>query len=111
MGLLFEIADYSLHQLSKVPKEISSTIHLRQWGVSGEKYTPKSPIMQTVVKKLPTKRGILSTLYDPQKTQALSVERLGKIQSELRNINTRTGFLNCIPSVTNITKMRNTTHG
>ena len=32
MGLLFEIADYSLHQLSKVPKEISCTSRLRQWG-------------------------------------------------------------------------------
>ena len=56
--------------------------------------------MHTVVKKLPTKRGISSTLYDPRKTQALSEERLGKMQSELRNINTRIGFLNCIPPVT-----------
>ena len=30
MGLLFEIADYSLHQLSRVPKEISCTSHMRQ---------------------------------------------------------------------------------
>ena len=111
MGLLFEIADYSLHQLSKVPEEISCRIRLRQWGVSGEKYTPKSSIMQTVVKNLPTKRGISSTFYDPRKTQALSVERLGKMQSKLRNINTRIGFLNCIPPVTIITKMRNTRHG
>ena len=67
MGLLFEIADYSLHELSKVPEEISCTSRLRQWRVPVEKYTPKSPIMQTVVKKLPIKRGISSTLYDPQK--------------------------------------------
>ena len=67
VGLLFEIADYSLHQLSKVLGEISCTSCPRQWGVPGEKYTPKSPIMQTVVKKLPTKRGVSSTLYDPQK--------------------------------------------
>ena len=100
MGLLFEIADYSLHQLSKVPEEISYTSRLRQCGVPGEKYTPKSPIMQTVVKKLPTKREISSTLYDPRKTQALSVERLSKMQIELRKINTRMGFSNCIPLVT-----------
>ena len=111
MGLLFEIADYSLHQLSKVPEEISHTSRLRLWGVPGEKYTPKSPILQTVVKKLPTKREISSTLYDPRKTQALSVERLSKMQSELRKINTRIGFSNCIPPVTNTTKMRNAMHG
>ena len=35
--------------------------------------------MQTVVKKLPTKRGISSTVYDLRKTQALSVERLSKM--------------------------------
>ena len=67
--------------------------------------------MQTVVKKLPTKLEISSTLYDPRNTQALSVERLSKMQSELRNINTRIGFWNCILPVTNTTKMRNTMHG
>ena len=111
MGLLFEIADYAFHQLSKVPVEISCTSRLRQWGVPGEKYIPKSPIMQTVVKKLPTKRGISNTLYDAQKTQALSVERLSKMQSEIRNINTSVGYSNCIPPVTNTPKMRNTMHG
>ena len=30
MGLFFEIADYSLHKLSKVLEEISCTSHLRQ---------------------------------------------------------------------------------
>ena len=58
IGLLLKIADYSLHQLSRVPKEILCTSRLRQWGgrgVPGEKYTPKPPIMQTVLKKLPTK--------------------------------------------------------
>ena len=54
-----------------------------QGGFPGEKYTPKSSIMQTVVKKLPTKRGISSTLHDPRKIQALSVERLSKMKSEL----------------------------
>ena len=111
MGLLFEIADYALHQLSKVPEEISCTSRLRQWGVPGEKYIPKSPIMQTVVKKLPTKRGISNTLYDAQKTQALPVERLSKMQSEIRNISTSIGYSNCIPPVTNTPKMRNTMHG
>ena len=67
--------------------------------------------MQTVVKKLPTKRGISSILYDSRKTQAHSVKRLSKIQSELWNINTRIGFSNCIPPVTNTTKIWNATHG
>ena len=64
--------------------------------------------MQTVVKKLPTRRGISSTLNDPRKTQALSVKRLSEMQSELRNTNSRFGFSNCIPPVT---KMQNTMHG
>ena len=63
------------------------------------------------MKKLPTKRAISSTLYDPRKTKSLSVERLSKIQSELRNMNTRIGFSNCIPPMTNTTKMRNTMYG
>ena len=79
MGLLFEIDDYSLHQLSRIPEEISCTSRLRHWKAPGEKYTPKSPIMHTALKKLPTKRWISSTLYDPRKTQALSVERLSKM--------------------------------
>ena len=76
MELLFEIVDYFLHQLSTVPVEISCTSRLGQWGLPGEKYSPKTRRKQTVVKKLPTKRGISSTLYDPRKTQALSVEIL-----------------------------------
>ena len=59
--------------------------------------------MQTVVKKLPTKRGISSTLYDPRKKTSSF--------SELRNINTSIEFSNCIPPVTNSTKMQNATHG
>ena len=62
--------------------------------------------MQTVVKKLPTKRRRSSTVYDPRKTQTLSVERLSKMQRELRNINTRIGLSNCIRPVTNTTKMQ-----
>ena len=60
--------------------------------------------------KLSTTRGISSTLYDPRKTQALSVERLSKMQSKLRNANARTGFSNCISPVKNTKKMPNTMH-
>ena len=45
-GFTFEIADYSLHQLSRVPEEISWASRLRQLEggrVPSEKYTPKSP--------------------------------------------------------------------
>ena len=109
MGLPFEIADYSLQELSRVPEEILCTSHLRQQGVPGDKYTPKSPIMQTR-EKLSTTRGISSTLYDPRKTQALSVERLSKMQSKLLNANARTGFSNCISPVKNTKKIPNTMH-
>ena len=52
-----------------------------------------------------------STLYDHRKTQALSVERLTKMQNELQYINIRIEFSNCIPPVTNTTKMQNAMHG
>ena len=64
--------------------------------------------MQTVVKKLPTRRGILSTLCGPRRTQTLSLERLFQMQSELWNINNGIGFSNCIPSVTNTPTTKNT---
>ena len=65
--------------------------------------------MQTY-EKLSTKRGISSTYYDPRKTQALSVERLSKMQSKLRNSNACTGFSNCISPVKNTKKMPNAMH-
>ena len=36
MALLFEIADYSLHQLKTVPDEVACTSKKRQWGVPTE---------------------------------------------------------------------------
>ena len=56
MELLFEIAGYSLHQLSKVPEEISCTRRHGKRRVPGEKCTSKSPVMQAAVKKIPIKR-------------------------------------------------------
>ena len=45
MGVYFEIADYSLHQSSRVPEEISFTSHFRQWEVPSKESKIKSLIM------------------------------------------------------------------
>ena len=37
MVLMFEIANYSLHQLKTVPEETSFTSKKRQWGVPTDK--------------------------------------------------------------------------
>ena len=106
MALLLELADYSLAQLTTVPEEIACTSRLRQWGVPGEKSTPKSPIMETVVKKLPTKKGISTTLYDPRKKQTISFDKVNKMQQNLRTINTHIGFENCMPPLSHNSSLR-----
>ena len=47
MGLLLELADYSLRGLKKVPEQ-------------------KAPVIETTIKKQADKQGINSTLYDPR---------------------------------------------
>ena len=58
MALLLELADYSLNQFTTVPEEISCTSRLRQWGVPGGNSRPKSRVMQTIVKKHVSKKGV-----------------------------------------------------
>ena len=70
MALLFEIAEYSLKGLKIIPKEIPCTSRIRQWGNPlNVDQAPKAPVMNTTVQKLPSKRGISTTLYDPRKEQ------------------------------------------
>ena len=54
MAVLFELAEYSLNQLDRVPEEISCTSKIRQWGgggVPGEKRSAKEPIMNCDIVK------------------------------------------------------------
>lgn len=62
-------------------------------------------------KKLPTKQGISSTLYDLQRTQTLSAERLSNMQSGVQSIKSNIKFSNCIPPVANTTTRQNTMYG
>ena len=67
MALLFEMADYSLKDLTEV-QEVSCTSQARKWGISGESDSFKEPIMSKVVCKDVNKKGVNPTLYDPRST-------------------------------------------
>ena len=43
MALLFELADYSLHELDEVPEEAACTSRARAWGIPGERTSLKNP--------------------------------------------------------------------
>ena len=49
MALLYEIAEYSLNQLTEVPQEKACTSVLRKWGVPGNKEVIKEPVMRTTL--------------------------------------------------------------
>ena len=59
MALLFELADYSLHQLKVVPDEVACTS--KQWGVPSEKFKYPKPVMNTSIQR-EIKRRILHCL-------------------------------------------------
>ena len=65
MALLFEIADYSLHQLISTPEKKTCTCMVRGWGVPSGNSSAKQPIMDTAIRKNPnSKKGITCTLYN-----------------------------------------------
>ena len=67
MALLFEIAEYSLHQLISIPEEKACTCMARRWGVPSANSSAKQPIMGTAIRKNPnSKKGITCTLYNPR---------------------------------------------
>ena len=67
MALLFEIADYSLHQFISIPDENACTSMARRWGVPSANSSAKQPIMDTAIRKNPnSNKGITCTLYNPR---------------------------------------------
>ena len=67
MAFLFEIADYSLHQLISVPEEKACTSMARRWCLPSGKSFAKQPIMDTSIRKNPnSKKGITCTMYNPR---------------------------------------------
>ena len=55
MALLLELADYSL---TSVPEEISCTSRLSQWVIPGDSSAVKAPVIDTVVQKQTSSKGI-----------------------------------------------------
>ena len=49
IALLYEIAEYSLNQLTEVPQEKACTSVLRKWGVPGNKEVVKESVMRTTL--------------------------------------------------------------
>ena len=68
MVILYEIADFSLNSLKSVPLELACTSRIRHWGVSGEKYCRKAPVMETIIQQIEKMRGGV-TLYDPRRNK------------------------------------------
>ena len=88
MAVLYELADYSLYSLKSIPLELACTSKIRQWGIPGEKYSRKAPVMETIIQKCENLRGITRTLFDPRKNKKPTVLRKSamdlkaKLQSE-----------------------------
>ena len=102
MGLLLELADYSLRGLKKVPEEKACTSVARQWGIPGNKDLPKAPVMSTTIKKQADKQGISSTFYDPRiyVDNERFMQKVKKFKLQIMNIDKRIGFGHCIPHET-----------
>ena len=66
VALLFEIANYSLHQLILVPEEKACTSMAPRWGVPSANSSAEQRIMDTAIRKNPnSKKGVTCTLYNP----------------------------------------------
>lgn len=79
MAILFEIADYSLHQLKEVPQEVACTSTSRQWGVPSDVYKYPKPVMDISVHKKSVTRGVTCTLYNPRiNSDENFIERVAK---------------------------------
>lgn len=114
MALLFEIADYSLKGHKMIPHEVACTSRTRQWGIPGKSIqAPKAPIMATTIQKLPSKRGISSTLFEPRKEQHVldTNDAIETFKKRLEKIDSRMGFVCAIPPKEAWTEVRETPHG
>ena len=64
MSLLYEIAEYSLNQITEVPQEKACASALRKWRVRWNKEVVKEIVMSTTLISSDQKKGISPTLYD-----------------------------------------------
>ena len=99
MALLYEIAEYSLNQLTEVPWEKACTSVLRKWGVPGNKEVVKETVMRTTLTSSDQKKGIPPTLSDTRLNfnQIKNVPSMLKLKSQLCKIDKNIGFAHVIP--------------
>ena len=97
MGLLLELADYSLSQFRSVSQD-ACTSRIRQWDVPGETMQ-KTPVMETAVQKLPSTKEITLTLYDPRKVddRVINWEKNNILKERLTERNNITTLVTCVP--------------
>ena len=59
----------------------------------------KAPVMETAVQKLPSSKGISSTLYDTRKVddRAINWEKINLLKERLAERNNKTPFVTCVP--------------
>ena len=56
IALLFETADYNLHQLVSTPEEKACTSMARRWGLPSANSTVNEPVMDTTKRKNPNSK-------------------------------------------------------
>ena len=100
MALLYELADYSLQSLIKVPSERACTSQLRKWGIPGDKESKKEPLMKTSIVTQDHKRGIQPTLYEARLNFNINDIKLKVIEmkEKLSKIDKNIGYSHVIPS-------------
>ena len=100
MALLYELADYSLQSLIKVPSERACTSQLRKWGIPGDKESKKEPVMKTSIVTQDHKRGIQPTLYEARLNFNINDNKLKVIEmkEKLSKIDKNIGYSHVIPS-------------
>ena len=99
MALLYEIAEYSLIQLTEVPEEKVFASVLRKWGVPGNNEVVKESVLKTTLIGSNQKKGIPPTLYDARLNfnQIKNVASMLKLKFQLLKIDRNIGFGHVIP--------------
>ena len=100
MALLYELADYSLQSLIKVPSETACTSQLRKWGIPGDKESKKEPVMKTSIVTQDHKRGIQPTLCEARLNFDINDNKLKVIEmkEKLSKIDKNIEYSHVIPS-------------
>ena len=88
MAQLYDIAEYSLNQLTEVPQEKACTSVLRKWEVPESKGVVKETLMRTTLISSDQKKGMPPKLYDARLNfnQIKNVPSTLKLKSQLLKI-------------------------